>query len=156
MSRRLLGIPRQHVVSMIALFWTFGFSRAGPPINSVLYPLFHFFYCIFLRAFLLLAFVASFASLSKETWKRFCTGDFVSRQQLFFFKASFGTCSFAVAAPFVAFCWFFGFGFSFVWVRACVFSGLLVFYPLRFLCVGLGLCLWVRNGYKKDCFNLPG
>ena len=67
-----------------------------------------------MRAFLLLAFVASFAFLRKETRKLFCpgdfvsrhlfaAGDFVSRQQPFFFKASFGMCTLAVAAPFVAF-----------------------------------------------------
>ena len=56
----------------------------------------------------------SFAFLSKETRKLFCTGDFVSRhlfaagdfvsrQQHFFFRASFGTRTFAIAVPFVAF-----------------------------------------------------
>ena len=56
----------------------------------------------------------SFASLSKETRKLFYTGDFVSRhsfaagdfvsrQQPFSFRASFGTCTFAIVVPFVAF-----------------------------------------------------
>ena len=33
----------------------------------------------------------------------FAAGDFVSRQQPFFFRASFGTCTFAIVVPFVAF-----------------------------------------------------
>ena len=67
-----------------------------------------------MRAFLLLAFVVFFASLSKETRKLFCTGDFVSRhsfaagdfvsrQQPFFFRVSFGMRTFAIVVPFVAF-----------------------------------------------------
>ena len=149
-----LCIPRQYVVSMMAFVWTFGFPRVCPPINRALYLLFAFFSTAFSwEPFFFLLLLRPLLFLSKETRKHFCTGDFVSRhsfaagvlvskQRSFFFRASFGTCTFAIAVPFVGFCWFFGFGFWFVWVRVCVFSGLLVFYPLRFLCVGLGLCLW--------------
>ena len=65
-------------------------------------------------------------------------------------------CTFGIVVPFVAFCWFFGFGFCFVWARVCVFSGLLVFLPIAFLVCRFGLVFVVRNGYKKDCFIFPG
>ena len=82
----------------------------------------------------------------------FAAGDFVSRQQPFFFRASFGTCTFAIAVPFVAFVGslvlvsdLFGFclGKSLttiwhllvLWVRVCVFSGLLVFLLIALLCM---------------------
>ena len=103
------------------------FPRSCLPINSALYLLFAFFsYCILLRVFLLLASVVSFVSLRKELESCFCAGDFVSRhsfaagvfvsrQQPFSFRASFGTCTLAIVVPFVAFVGSFGLGFWFVW-----------------------------------------
>ena len=123
MSRRPCVSPGNMSFQWWLLFGRFGFPRVCPPINSALYLLFAFFSTAFSwEAFFFLLLLRPLLFLSKETRKHFCTGDFVSRhsfaagvlvskQRSFFFRASFGTCTFAIAVPFVGFCWFFGFGF---------------------------------------------
>ena len=82
----------------------------------------------------------------------FPAGDFVSRQQPFFFRASFGMCT--IAVPFVAFVgslvlvsgWF---GLGFVY-----FLGYLCFTHCASLYVDFVFV--VRDGCEKDCFIFPG
>ena len=110
----ILGIPRQHVVSMIVCLDVWLSEGLSPYKWRTVASFCIFSYCILLRVFLLLAFVVFFAYLSTKTRKLFCTGDivlrhsyaagdFISRQQPFFFRVPFGTCTFAIGVPFVAF-----------------------------------------------------
>lgn len=117
-----LRIPRPFVVSMIALLCLFGFPRGCSTTNRALYPFLHFFYCIFLRAFLLATFCCFLCFLCVKTLKAFCTGVFasglccwwfISRQQPSFFRFLFGTYRFCYCPSFGCVCCFFELGFWF-------------------------------------------
>ena len=164
----------------------FAFPRGCPAINRALYLFLYFFYCILLRAFLLLTFSPSFAFLRKTSNDLVCLLPVIlyresnrsSSPELYLVRTSF-----AIVIPLVAFAGFSNLVPGFVLnkplaivclmlVLCCLFGGVFEgFFWLLWVCVFSDCLVWtvcivfacrfcfgfvVRNGSKKDCFVCPG